>query len=117
MKSHEFIQAAADMLSAFGNKEEPQVDITATGKLHQVEPELDDHTEPGEQFIAPLQQKLELLKKAVDVDSYYDADRPGGAQSSGPEAGEESVIDPVDDMKRLAGIMFNAEEDTDGLEG
>ena len=61
MKSHEFIQAAANMLAAFGDKQEPEADITASGKLHQVEPELDDKTEKGGMFVPPLQAKLELL--------------------------------------------------------
>lgn len=113
MKSHEFIQAAADMLSAFGGQQAPTADITASGKLHQVEPNLNDESDTIT-MVAPLQQKLELLKKAVDVDSYYDDGQPGGQQSHAAEPGK---IDPMDDMKRLAGIMFNAEEDTDGLEG
>jgi hypothetical protein len=38
MKSHEFIQAAADMLAAFGNNEQQPADITVSGRLHQVDP-------------------------------------------------------------------------------
>lgn len=73
MKSHEFIQAAADLLSAFGGSNvAPKIDITSSGKLHQVEPELDDKSETGNIFVAPLQAKLELLKKAVNVASIYD---------------------------------------------
>ncbi len=112
MKSHEFIQAAADLLGAFGNKQEPAADITVSGRLHQVEPELDDNTDKAT-MVAPLQQKLELLKKAVDVSSYYDANNPG--YDPGPDEGNKTP-DEVADLKRLAGVMFNAGDDTDDLE-
>lgn len=105
------------MLGAFGSltPQQPAQDPVQQNQvaLVQVEPELDDQSDTST-MVAPLQQKLELLKKAVDVDSYYDDGQPGGQQSHAAEPGE---IDPMDDMKRLAGIMFNAEEDTDGLEG
>ena len=113
MKSHEFIQAAADMLAAFGGEQSQAPVQPNRAVMTPVQPELDDTSEKTT-MVAPLQQKLELLKKAVDVDSYYDDGQPGGSQSHAPEAGE---IDPMDDMKRLAGIIFNAEEDTDALEG
>lgn len=113
MKSHEFIQAAANMIGALAGEQEAAPVQPNRAVLTPAEPNLDDTSEKTT-MVAPLQQKLELLKKAVDVDSYYDDGRPGGAQSHEPEAGE---IDPMDDMKRLAGIVFNAEEDTDGLEG
>ncbi len=41
MLSHEFIQAAANMLAAFGNNEQQPADITVSGRLHRVEPDLD----------------------------------------------------------------------------
>lgn len=112
MKSHEFIQAAANMLAAFGNKEEPQADITAAGRLHQVEPELDDKAETIT-MVAPLQQKLELLKKAVDVSSYYDEGEPGF--DPGPYEGDKTN-EELEEIKRLAGVMHNAGDDNDVLD-
>lgn len=113
MKSHEFLQAAADLLSNFGGQQQaPQADITASGKLHQVEPEYDDNTDT-KTMVAPLQQKLELLKKAVDVDSYFDANNPG--YDPGPGEGTQAP-DEIEQMKKLAGVMFNAGDDTDDLE-
>ena len=89
MKSHEFIQAAADLLSAFGGSNAaPEIDLTASGKLHQVEPELDDKSETGNIFVAPLQAKLELLKKAVNVDNIYD----------------DQSQDELSQIKKLSGI-------------
>lgn len=113
MKSHEFIQAAADMLSAFGGTAHNATpDATASGKLHPVEPEYDDNTDT-KTMVGPLQQKLELLKKAVDVDSYYDANNPGYDPGPGTAAQEP---DDIVQMKRLAGVMFNAGDDTDDVE-
>lgn len=115
MKSHEFIQAAADMLSAFGGagtQANSTPDNTASGKLHAVEPEYDDNTDTTT-MVAPLQQKLELLKKAVDVDSYYDSNNPG--YDPGPGEGTREP-DEIDQMKKLAGVMFNAGDDSDAVE-
>jgi hypothetical protein len=112
MKSHEFIQVAADMLAAFSNNEQQPADITVSGRLHQVEPELDDHTDTLT-MVAPLQQKLELLKKAVDVSSYYDEDQPGF--DPGPTEGDKTDSE-LEEIKRLAGVMHNAGDDNDVLD-
>jgi hypothetical protein len=112
MKSHEFIQAAADILAAAGRSKEPQVDITVSGRLHPVEPELDDKSDTLT-MVAPLQQKLELLKKAVDVDSYFDANNPG--YDPGPNEGDKSQEELIQ-IKRLAGVMHNAGDDNDVLD-
>ncbi len=101
------------MIGALGGEQQAAPVQPNRAVLTPAHAELDDKTEKGEQFIAPLQQKLELLKKAVDVDSYYD-DKDDTETEVVVVPGE---TDPMDDMKRLAGIMFNAEEDTDGLEG
>lgn len=111
MKSYEFIQAAADMLAALSNKDQP-ADITVSGKLHQVEPDLDDHTDT-KTMVAPLQQKLELLKKAVDVNSYFDENNPG--YDPGPSEGDKSD-EELEEIKRLAGVMHNAGDDNDVLD-
>ena len=63
-------------------------------------------------MIAPLQQKLELLKKAVDVDSYYDNHDDSGQS----EVEVDVVPDEVEDMKRLAGIMILGGDDSDAVE-
>ena len=112
MKSHEFIQAAADMLAAFGNNEQQPADITVSGRLHQVEPELDDYTDTRT-MVAPLQQKLELLKKAVDVNSYFDEGEPGF--DPGPNEGDKSD-EELEEIKKLAGVMHNAGDDNDVLD-
>ena len=105
MKSHEFIQAAANMLAAFGNKEQQPADITVSGRLHQVEPELDDNTENVGLFVPPLQAKLELLKKAVDVDSIYDEH---GEDNDLSGQGADNEDDELNQLKKLSGINIAA---------
>ena len=92
------------MLGAFGNKQQPQTDITASGKLHQVEPDLEDKTERGGIFVAPLQAKLELLKKAVNVDSIYDDQ---GEDNDLTGHGDDNE-DELDQIKKLSGINIAA---------
>jgi hypothetical protein len=105
MKSAEFIQAAANMLAAFSNENQAPADITASGKLHQVEPDLDDHTENVGLFVPPLQAKLELLKKAVDVDSIYDEQ---GEDNDLSGHGADNEDDELGQLRKLSGINIAA---------
>lgn len=108
MKSHEFIQAAAQMIGALAGEQEAAPIQPNRAVLTPAEAELDDTSEKTT-MIAPLQQKLELLKKAVDVDSYYD-DHDDSGQA---EVEVDVVPDEVEDMKRLAGIMILGGDDSD----
>ena len=94
------------------------------------EPELVDRA-AQETMIPPLQQKIELLKKAVDVDNFYD---DGTKNSTGagsvnltiniPQGQSDTKIDltingqsvdELDQIKRLAGVptasIFDAGDD------
>lgn len=92
-------------------------------------PELEDHTDQ-ETMIPPLQQKIELLKKAVDVDNYYDEDdlnAKSGSRSLNltlnvPQGQSSTKIeltlnspDELDQIKQLAGVpaaaIFDAGDD------
>jgi hypothetical protein len=53
---------------------------------------------PEELFVPPLQQKIELLKKAVDVENIYDDGQPG------EEDAEPEQEDALDMLKKAAGI-------------
>jgi hypothetical protein len=108
MKSHEFLKAAADFFG--GNSAETTQPVQPNqATLTPAEPQDGENPDVNTQsMVGPLQQKLELLKKAVDVDNMYDdPERAGGVEAAAPEA------DPVDDMKRLAGIMVMGGEDND----
>jgi hypothetical protein len=110
MKSSEIIRALVDTLSNIATNDQPQVDNTEM-HLAQTKAANVENAEKAEaakedlgDFIPPLQQKLELLKKAVDVDSYFDEDES-----------DELVI-----IKKNAGInpiVLDALGDDDPLEG
>lgn len=74
-------------------------------QFHKVEVQNDETGDPKATMVSPLQQKLELLKKAAGVDSMY-----------GDESEEEA--DPLDQMKKMAGLqtVMVASEDND-IEG
>ena len=111
MLSHEFIKQALDIVGSLQKDSEPKVQPNRA-VLVQVEPETEDLTDT-KTMVAPLQQKLELLKKAVDVSSYYDEDRPGF--DPGPTEGNKSDSE-LEEIKRLAGVMHNAGDDNDVLD-
>ena len=85
-------------------KEDPAayttMDTSNPAKLTPAQADLEDHTE-SELFIAPLQQKIELLKRAVGVDNFYDK-----------QHGEE---DELEQILKIAGVptatIFDAGDD------
>ena len=64
--------------------------------------------EPEELFLPPLQQKQELLKKAVGVENIYDDGRPGDASDENAEAPTPEEEDLLDKIKRMAGVPVAA---------
>jgi hypothetical protein len=64
--------------------------------------------EPEELFLPPLQQKQELLKKAVGVENVYDDGRPGDATDENAEAPDPEQLDILDQIKRMAGVPVAA---------
>lgn len=102
MKAAEILRGLADAIerSEGGAATVPQQDQSP--KFHKVEVPNDEQGNPTS-MQAPLQQKLELLKKAVGVESTFD---------------ECADVDPLDQMKKMAGIqtVMVASEDND-IEG
>ena len=95
MRVADLLRKLADVIAAAETDTAPE---KPTGtELVQVEVPNDDESEPGV-FVPPLQAKLELLKKSVDVPNVYDNE------------GEEG--DELDDIKKNAGIHI-ASEDND----
>jgi hypothetical protein len=64
--------------------------------------------EPEELFLPPLQQKQELLKKAVGVENVYDDGRPSDASDENAEAPDPAQLDLLDQIKRMAGVPVAA---------
>ena len=64
--------------------------------------------EPEDLFLPPLQQKQELLKKAVGVENVYDDGRPSDASDENAEAPTPEEEDILDQIKRMAGVPVAA---------
>ena len=64
--------------------------------------------EPEELFLPPLQQKQELLKKAVGVDNIYDDGPPADPSDENAEAPTPEEEDLLDRIKRMAGVPIAA---------
>ena len=64
--------------------------------------------EPEELFLPPLQQKQELLKKAVGVENVYDDGRPGKQGDANADAPTPEEEDLLDRIKRMAGVPVAA---------
>lgn len=110
MNTAEILRALADMIdrNSAPQQQEPQQAILAPQPHEPTpEPELD-------KFVPPLQQKMELLKKAVGVPSEFD-----GAGEEDCGCGDSS--DEIEIMRKNAGmnpvavIQSEADEDNDVL--
>ena len=64
--------------------------------------------EPEDLFLPPLQQKQELLKKAVGVENVYDDGKPSDATDENAEAPTPEEEDVLDRIKRMAGVPVAA---------
>ena len=96
-----------DFVNIFGEPKRPEEHIIGGSDLeiqnrpdvHQVHADHEDHTEV-DTMVGPLQQKLELLKRAVGVDNMYDV-----------TDGE----DELDQILKIAGVptasVFDAGDD------
>lgn len=81
MKITDLIGELVDIFGEPKQSQEPTIagtgmEIQNRPDVHAVEPDTADNTDQSK-MIAPLQQKLELLKRAVGVDNFYDNDESG----------------------------------------
>jgi hypothetical protein len=110
MKSSEFIKTAMNLLGSLdgqaGQKLPTGADRANAAALVPAGDEVEhtDNTEPGGVFVPPLQAKIELLKKAVDVDSIYDETGEDGDLTGHGSDNE----DELDQLKKLSGINIVA---------
>ena len=121
MKASEILRKLADVVAAAeggdANVQEPAQHApqnVSTVELTPVNANNTDTSQSGT-FVPPLQAKLELLKKAVDVDSVYDQHGPG-EELTGHGADNE---DELTQMKKMAGIhpaVLDAAADDEPLE-
>ena len=107
MKASEILRKLADVIdSAEGGQEQSQTVAPQSvpaqpqrAELVAIEVPNTDTADAGT-FVPPLQAKIELLKKAVDVDSIYDQ---GGPDEELTGHGDDNE-DELDQMKKMAGI-------------
>jgi len=107
MKAAEILRSLADVIDRAESGAAPAEVPTQIQKpqFHKVAVANDEQGDPYSTMTSPLQQKLELLKKAAGVESAYDE-----------QDCEEA--DPLDQMKKMAGLqtVMVASEDND-IEG
>lgn len=105
MKASEILRKLADVIDS-----QEQARPMQSAQLDSVDVDTNDHTDTAT-MVPPLQQKLELLKKAAGVDSYFDDDDDDECGCQGHEEDELAVL------KRNAGmpVIMQASEDNDIL--
>jgi hypothetical protein len=99
MKVNDILQQLADFVNNRHSAQEPEHNVQ-----HNVQGQ-ELAQQPEDLFVPPLQQKIELLKKAVGVENIYDEDQQARAEEEAeakmPTIEEE---DALARMKRAAGI-------------
>ena len=92
MKAAEILRKLADVIDQHSSEDNRPTNSVPHAELEPVDADNTDHTETTT-FIAPLQAKLELLKKSVGVDNAYDEESCGGEDS-----------DELEVLKQRAGV-------------
>jgi hypothetical protein len=98
MRAAEILRQMADMIDAKSQPEQAQQSQTS-GLI----------PEPNDTFLPPLQNKLELLKKAVGVENVYDENVDKLASSPEGSNYRVTAMDPeetdaLERMKKAAGV-------------
>lgn len=109
MRFEEILRALADTIEQHGTGEDSTVQPDAAVV---VEPEADTKVvnsngkaeQPDDIMIPPLQLKIELLKKAVDVDSIYDHTEELDAEGVEQEMPAPVQEDEIVALRRAAGL-------------
>lgn len=108
MRFEEILRALADTIEQHGQGEvqsaQPQVAVVEPEPSGEVVDQQGAAEQPDGVFIPPLQLKLELLKKAVDVDNVYDH-----AAELDADAHRQEIPDPIKEdeivaLRRAAGL-------------
>ena len=116
MRASEILRKLADVIDSVetgGDEQSTQTQPQAS--LNQIDVDHTDNTEQNGTFVPPLQAKIELLKKAVNVDSTYDQHGPD-EDPTGHGADNE---DELQQMKKRAGlnpVVADASADDEPLE-
>ena len=93
MKAAEILRKLADVIEQHSSEESRPANSVPHAELASVEVDHTDNTETST-FVAPLQAKLELLKKSLGMDNAYDAE----------DSGCETNSNELELIKQRAGI-------------
>lgn len=99
MKVNDILQQLANFVNNQSRAEPEHRDIQTNAEGQELA------QSPDDLFVPPLQQKIELLKKAVGVENIYDEDQQ--ARAAEEEAAQQVTPEEEDElarMKRAAGI-------------
>ena len=95
MKAAEILRKLADVIDQHSDEGDRPANSVPHAELAPVEVDHTDNTETST-FVAPLQAKLELLKKSLGMDNAYDAKDSGcetcGATPCGCDSNELDLI-------------------------
>lgn len=111
MRASEILRGLADLIAAAeqgssaGNQMGQSPETPNHAELTAVSVDHQDQTTKGGTFVPPLQAKLELLKKSVNVDNVYDQ---GGPDEELTGQGDDNEDDAeLDQMRKLSGLGGN----------
>lgn len=105
MNPSEMLRKLADIIDSMGmdnaqSNMQPQASLAPVNGLKQVDVDNTDQSDDAT-MIPPLQQKIELLKKATGVDNAFDNNSEKGEES---DCGCGSESDEIDVLKKNAGL-------------
>ena len=111
MKASEILRGLADLIAAAeqgsgaGNQMGQNPGTPNHAELTAVSVDHQDQTTKGGTFVPPLQAKLELLKKSVNVDNVYDQSGPDEELTGHGDDNEDDA--ELDQMRKLSGLSGN----------
>lgn len=91
MKTAEILRKLADMIDSHDGEVDKPTNSVPHAELQPVEVDNTDNTETTT-MVPPLQQKIELLKKATGVDNYYDDQESDELELVKQRAGIKPVV-------------------------
>jgi hypothetical protein len=106
MNIAEILRGLADKIASMETGQESPAQSGGQAQLQPVEVDNTDHTDDAV-MIAPLQQKIELLKKSVGVPNAFD----------GQEAGAPDELDIIKKNAGVSPIAIQVAEEDEPFEG
>lgn len=108
MKAAEILRKLADLIDQHSSEGDRPTNSVPHAELEPVAADNTDHTEQST-FVAPLQAKLELLKKATGVESHYDQEPC--------DSPEDAELDLIKQRAGVPVVAISELADDEPLEG